>query len=142
MSTYQHILVPTDFSKYSEAAAERAVELAGLYGARVSLLHVVDYVPPRYVTVTLPEEYASESKLVERAGKYLAEWAQRVGLGDADKKVGVGSPKDQIIQAAKNLNADLIVVGSHGERGLGALIGSTTNAVLHQAPCDILSVQL
>jgi universal stress protein A len=140
MSNYQHILVPTDFSKPSEVAAGRAVELAKFYKARLSVIHVVDYVPPGYVAVELPADLASASKLSERAEKKLAEWTQRLGLAPSNKWVEVGSPKHEIVRVAKENAVDLIVVGSHGTRGIGRLLGSTTSAVQHEASCDVLCV--
>jgi universal stress protein A len=141
MSSYQHILVPTDFSKPSEVAATRAVELAKFYGARLSLIHVVDYAPPGYIAVDLPAAVSSATKLVARAREHLAGWAQRLGLTVATQWVEVGSPKTEIVRKAKENDIDLIVLGTHGERGLARLLGSTTNAVQHEAPCDVLSVQ-
>ena len=141
MANYQHIMVPTDFSEHSAAAAARAAELARSSGARLSLLHVVDYVPPGYIRSELPADYAGEGQWLERARAYLADWAKRVGLADAQQWIESGSAKVQIIKAAKENGVDLIVLGSRGERGLGRLLGSTTNAVLQEAPCDILSVQ-
>ncbi len=141
MSSYQHILVPTDFSKPSEVAVTRAAELAKFYGARLSLIHVVDYAPPGYVAVDLPVAVSSAAKLVARAQEYLADWTQRLGLTVSAQWVEVGSPKTEIVRMAKENAVDLIVLGTHGERGLGRLLGSTTNAVQHEAPCDVLSVR-
>lgn len=141
MSSYQHILVPTDFSKPGEVAVTRAAELAKFYGARLSLIHVVDYSPPGYVAVDLPAAVGSAAKLVVRAQEYLADWAQRLGLTVSAQWVEVGSPKTEIVRMAKENAVDLIVLGTHGERGLARLLGSTTNAVQHEAPCDVLSVR-
>ncbi len=139
MAGYAHILVPTDFSKQSEAAAARGAELAKRYGARLSVLHVVDYVPPGYVRVEVPE--ASEEKLVARAGKTLADWIKRVGIAPDNAWTEVGSAKRQIIAKAKEQRVDLIVLGSHGQGGLTLLLGSTTNGVMHETPCDVLAVR-
>lgn len=139
MAGYKHILLPTDFSKPSEAAATRTMELAKACGARISVLTVVDYVPPGYVRVDLPD--ASAQDLAERARATLGDWVKRLGI-TADKQwVEVGPAKREIIKLAKENRVDLIVMGSHGERGLGRLLGSTTNAVLHEAECDVLSVR-
>ncbi len=139
MGDYTHILVPTDFSKPSEVAAARGAELAKRYGGRLSVLHVVDYVPPGYVRAEVPQ--ASSEKLVERAGGALAEWVKRVGIAPDNKWVGVGSAKRQIIDRAKKERVDLIVMGTHGHGGLTLLLGSTTTSVIHEAPCDVLAVR-
>ena len=53
-----------------------------------------------------------------------------------------GSPASAIKEQANELNADLIVLGSHGRSGLGLLLGSTANGVLHGAPCDVLTIRV
>ncbi len=139
MPGYKHILLPTDFSKPSEAAATRAMELAKACGAQVSVLTVVDYVPPGYIRVDLPD--ASAEDLAERARAALGDWVKRLGITAAKQWVELGPAKREIIKVAKKNRVDLIVMGSHGERGLGRLLGSTTNAVLHEAECDVLCVR-
>lgn len=140
MASYAHILVPTDFSKQSEAAAARGAELAKHYGARLSVLHVIDYVPPGYVRVDVPE--ASEANIRARAKSALADWLKRLGLAPDNTWIELGSPRRQIVAKAKKERVDLIVLGSHGQGGLTLLLGSTTNGVLHEAPCDVLSVRV
>ncbi len=138
MPGYKHILLPTDFSKPSEAAAARAMELAKACSAQINVLTVVDYMLPGYVRVDLPD--ASAHDLAERARTALGDWVKRLGINAAKQWVEVGPAKREIIRVAKENRVDLIVMGSHGERGLGRLLGSTTNAVLHEAECDVLSV--
>jgi len=138
MSSYEHILVPTDFSEFSARAAARAADLAKLTGARLSVLHVVDYLPPGYVPI--PNEIAAPEKVVERAEAYLTEWLDKVGLQGAEQIVNVGPAKRKITETAKERGVDLIVIGGSGAGGVKLLLGSTTNAVLHDAPCDVLSI--
>jgi universal stress protein A len=138
MSGYKHILLPTDFSEPSEAAAIRAMELAKACGAQLSVLTVVDYVPPGYIRVDIPE--ASAENLAARARAALSDWVKRLGISAAKQWVEVGPAKQEIIKVAKDNRIDLIVMGSHGERGLGRLLGSTANTVLHEAECDVLCV--
>jgi universal stress protein A len=56
--------------------------------------------------------------------------------------VKIGNPAHEIRDAATELEADLIVVGTHGRHGLGLLLGSTANAVLHGVGCDVLAVRV
>ena len=141
MPTYQHILLATDLSAASDAAAERAKELVGFYKAKLTVINVVDYVPPAYVSVELPRELASEEYLVGRARGMLTEWLARHDLDGAQAQVAAGQPTHAIVDAAKAAAADLIVLGSHGAHGLDLLLGSTANGVLHRAPCDVLAVR-
>lgn len=141
MAEYRHILAPTDFSTFSENAAARAAALAGSLGAKLTLVHVVDYAPPGYLSPVMPAELTSPDTLVARASAELEQWAARLGLSAAGREIAAGSPKVEIARIARAVEADLIVIGSSGQGGLSRLLGSTTSAVLHEAPCDILSVQ-
>ncbi len=77
------------------------------------------------------------------ARKTLDEMAHRLGTEDAEQwVVSAPSTKEGILDAAREHGVDLIVVGSHGRHGLALLLGSTANAVLHGAPCDVLAVRL
>ena len=140
MTAHQHILLPTDFTAASDLAAERARTLVDLTGAKLTLLHVVEYVPPRYVAPELPEELATEAALVDRARRYLAEWAAKAKLGERAQLVRAGSPKRLIVDSARAEGVDLIVMSTHGQKGLARIIGSTASGVLHDAPCDVLVV--
>ena len=141
MSEYAHLLVPTDFSTHSENAALRAKALAAVFEARITLMHVVDYAPPAYISAELPGDIGTPEALARRARDELAEWAPRVGLGDVERVVVVGTPKHEIVDYASAHGVDLIVIGTSGMGAMKRLLGSTTNRVLHDAPCDVLSVQ-
>ncbi len=70
------------------------------------------------------------------------EMAADVEVDGADVHVMVGSPAGQVVAAAAAHAADLIVIGSHGKHGLGLLLGSTANGVLHNAETDVLTVRI
>ena len=135
---YKHILIPTDFSAHSQRAAERAIGLGKIFNARLRVVHVVNYLPPTFVTAQ--SEHTSAAQIVERATAYLAEWANGVGLASAEQLVTTGSAGKEIVTTAKAGDIDLIVIGTSGEGGMKRLLGSTTRAVMHDAPCDVLSV--
>ena len=79
----------------------------------------------------------------EAAREALQRLAERLEIQDAEQRVEVAaSTKEGILETARELGADLIVVGSHGRHGLALLLGSTANAVLHGAPCDVLAVRI
>lgn len=139
MSTYKHILVPTDFSDASKQAAAKALELSAVFQARLSLLHVVDYLPPAFIAQQ--SEFTSAPRIIERATAYLGEWAKEVGLDKAEQLVASGTASKEIRAVAKSSGVDLIAIGSFGEGGLKRLLGSTTHAVMHEAPCDVLSIR-
>jgi universal stress protein A len=143
---YQHVLFATDFSEDALRVGERAREIARKCGARLSLIHVVEDVNISLgggyellpVLPDLPDE-----ALLQEARTALGELAQRLDVTDASLwVVNALSTKEGILGAAKDHPVDLIVVGSHGRHGLALLLGSTANAVLHGAPCDVLAVRI
>lgn len=138
MPMYTHILVPTDFSDYSRHAAGKALAMSKESGARLTLIHVVDYLPPTFISAQ--SEHMSAAQVVERATTYLAEWAREEGLETAEQVVTTGPAGREIVAAAKSRGVDLIAIGTSGEGGMKRLLGSTTSAVMHDAPCDVLSI--
>jgi len=138
MSVYKHILVPTDFSDHSNRAVKTALALGKLFDARLSVVHVVDYLPPSYISSQ--SEYTSAPQIIERATVYLAQWSSEVGLEGAEQVVTSGTAGREIVATAKAKGVDLIAIGTSGEGGIRRLLGSTTSAVIHHAPCDVLSV--
>ena len=143
MADYQHILCAVDLSSENTTVAARAAELARRYSARVSLLHVVEYIPVDLSNeLVLPQQQEIEQQLVERARQGIATLASELGLAQVSENVVVGSTKAEIINFAKTHEVDLIVIGQHGRHGFSRLLGSTANAVLHHAPCDVLAVRI
>jgi universal stress protein A len=143
MGTYNHVLFATDFSPESESAGRKAAEVATLAGARLSLLHVVEYSAMEYAgEIPIPENIDLDQRRIELARTQIAELARRLGAGDAPTFVELGAPKHEIVRVAKEHGVDLIVVGSHGRHGLQLLLGSTANGVLHMAVCDVLAVRV
>lgn len=116
--TYQHVLCAVDFSDEALKVAERARDIAGKYGARLSLIHVVEDVNISLgggyellpVLPDLPDE-----ALLQEARAELGGLAQRLGMGDVGLwVVNAISTKEGILGAVQDHQMDLIVVGSHG----------------------------
>lgn len=144
MQDYCHVLFATDFAPEARQAGARAKEIASRYGARITLVHVVEEVnvSAGYELMPLLPELPDET-LMREARAALAKLAGEIGLDDAELRViNAVSTKEGVVQTATEVGADLIVVGSHGRHGLALLLGSTANAVLHGAPCDVLAVRL
>jgi len=143
MEDYRHLLAAVDLSAESDQVVERAVALREKCGARLSLVHVVEYVPMAYSgDVALPDDYNLEQELLEAAQKRMAELGERVGVPEQDRYVVLGSTAREIVHIVQERGMDLIVLGSHGRHGLSVLLGSTANAVLHHAECDLLAVRI
>jgi nucleotide-binding universal stress UspA family protein len=138
------ILCPVDFSEFSKAAFEYAVSFASRYKARLYVQHVIEPVTALFTYETLPgwrELYAefragAEEALDELTAVGAAEEVQ------PETCLQVGNPADLILKLARKQAVDLIVMGSHGRRGLDRLLtGSVTERVLRKARCPVLAVQ-
>ena len=110
MGTYRRILLVVDLGEQSERIGARARELAALMGAELSLLHVVEYVPVEPMGETLLPAVQIEEELVQRATLRLAEFAEGLGIGRASRQVTAGNIKAEIVRAAQEQQADLIVI--------------------------------
>ena len=128
--------------EHSERIGAKARDIAEICNAELSLLHVVQYVPVEPMGETLLPAVQIEEELVQRAKQRLAELAQRLGVESARREVAAGNIKAEIVRAAQEQKADLIVLGSRERRGPSILVNFTEDTVLHAAPCDVLAVRL
>jgi universal stress protein A len=149
MQNYKHILLAVDFYEHCEAVANRAKDLAIKYQAKLSIIHVVDSLPMTdagygadIYGADIPFNMDLTAELMAGAKKRLAKLAEKLAVTEDRLWLEMGSPKSEIIRVAEENKVDLIVVGSHGRHGLGLLLGSTANGVLHHAACDVLAVRL
>jgi universal stress protein A len=142
MPQYQHILVAVDLSDESSTVAERAAVLAQQNSAKLSLIHTIEPINFAYGGDIPMDISAIQEQLDQHANSKIAEFSGRFGIPATDQHIVVGQPQNEIHRLAKELQADLVVVGSHGRYGLSLLLGSTCNGVLHGAQCDILAVRV
>lgn len=137
MALYQHILLAADLTQENSDTVQKAREMAKLFGAKLSLLHVVEPIP-NYGFVGITD---IEDKLVEEAKLALTKLGKEIMVPEADQWVAIGNPKREILASAKELNVDLIILGSHTGIHFSEILGSTTNGVLHHSHCDVLTVR-
>jgi universal stress protein A len=142
MAVYRRILVVVDLTEDSLVIGRRAQALAALFGAEIELLHVVEFVPVEPMGETLMPSVQIEDELLERARQRLAALTGELGLGGSAARVEAGNVKSEIVRAAREYNADLIVLGSRERHGLSILVNLTEDTVLHAAPCDVLAVRV
>ena len=143
-SDYQHILIAVDFSSHTEEVCSKAQALAERNNAKLSICHIVEdfpltdfaYEPMISVDIDMREA------LLEAGKKQLTKLAEEMGIPAPQQWVECGSPGHNLVRIADENQVDLIVVGSHGRHGIKMLLGSTANAVLHHAHCDVLAVRL
>jgi universal stress protein A len=140
---YNHLLLAVDFSPETESVLARAEQLRDQCEVRLSLLHVVEYLPMAYSgDLVLPDDFDLEQELLEVAKKQMAVVGNRMLIAEDDRHIEIGGTGHTILRVAEELGVDLIVVGSHGRHGLAALLGSTARTVLHGAKCDVLAVRI
>lgn len=144
IDNYQHILVAIDFSAQSEYIAARAKQVSRLYQAKLSIVHVLDNIamPDTPYDTVIPLDQDSHDQVLEAEKTKLNDIADRLAIARHDRWLVWGVPKQEIIQVADEQQVNLIVVGSHGHHGLRLLLGSTANAILHHANCDVIAVRL
>lgn len=143
MGGYTHLLLAVDFTDETGQVAERAKQLAKAFDAGLSFIHVVEFLHMDLANeLVLPQDVELEEQMVASARRKLQDLAQRLGMPDAPCWVELGATKQEILRVAAEQGIDLIVVGSHGRHGIQRLLGSTANAVLHGAPCDVLAVRI
>ena len=137
------ILVPLDFSGFSRQALATAMPLAQKFAAKIVLVHV-------YQPVAYPDAVAMSPACASLDARLHEELESMVGTPAKDQKapfsvetvVRIGRPCEEIVNAAKETNADVIVIATHGRTGLKhVLLGSTTELVVRHADCPVLVVR-
>ncbi len=148
MTHFHHILVPVDGSPTSDKALDEAIRLAVFSGAKISLIHVIDdlsYVTgfepaTDYVQQMIPLMRAAGEDLLAKEGeKVLAHGLQLDCVLIAQ---GPGRVFEHVAEQARISHADLIVLGSHGRRGVKRiLLGSDAEQIIRHAPVPVLVVR-
>jgi len=142
---YSHILLASDFSPHAERAGRRAVELADKYGSSISVVHVLDNMIAynEFSEPVVIDQVALYQELEASSRRLLEELVERLELTDRAKiHLLKGTPKSEILSFAQENEVDLIVVGSHGQRGLERILGSVAAGIVKRAECDVLTIHL
>ncbi|HLF14292.1 MAG TPA: universal stress protein [Bacteroidota bacterium] len=141
----RRILVPVDFSEHSKDALQYAVDLGSVFDAELILVFVVESAgypaDLGYGQAAIP---AMERDLSERGKAELARIAEQYIGGKLAVKfhVPAGRPFVEIIRAAREFEADMIIIATHGHTGVEhILFGSTAEKVVRKAPCPVLVVR-
>ena len=140
----KQILVPTDFSTYSDKALKEAIDIAKQHGSTIHLLHVISII--RQCSI----DYCITSEIMAELEKQSTETAQKRIKEEIDKfpeskavtiipEVKNGAPYEEILKDQKEKNIDLIVIASHGTTGfLHHFLGSVAERVTKGAKCPVL----
>jgi nucleotide-binding universal stress UspA family protein len=146
---YHHLLVPTDGSERSDRAVGQAAALAAALGARLRILHVQSSFPISLVGVgelvepsTIDALVAATRQRAEAILQAAEATGRQAGVTVESSLRSDPQPHQAILAEAREMGCDLIVMASHGRRGLeGLLIGSETQRVLTQSSCPVLVVR-
>jgi nucleotide-binding universal stress UspA family protein len=150
---YRHILVATDLTRASMPALRTAFSLAFSIDARLTVLHVTE--PPYPAHHWFVAQSARDQAWLRELAASERDAAARLvdsQIAEArspehetvvvDKKISSGIPADEILAVARDVGADLIVMGTHGRRGIQHLtIGSIAERTVRTAPCAVLTVR-
>ncbi|MGE0620977.1 MAG: universal stress protein [Pseudomonadales bacterium] len=143
---YSNILIAVDLSEQSSEVLDAAKAVASRTNARLHLVTVVKPLSQVYGGLDMAPiasgTISFEQEAVVQARRQLETLAEAYGIDPADVHVELGAPGLTIRELAASTKADLIVIGSHGRHGFSLLLGSTANAVLHDAGCNVLAVRL
>ena len=142
MSGYQTILLAVDLSEEAHAVARRAQLVAQSSGAIMHIIHVIEPLSFAYGG-DIPMDFSTiQAEIQSQAKNQMKNFAAQYHIAEANQHLVMGRAESEIHAAVKEINADLVVIGSHGRSGLSLLLGSTANSVLHGSTCDVLAVRV
>lgn len=144
MTPYRHIVCATDFSEASQRACVRGTAIASCFGARLTLLHVVENFPEdRSNEVIAPEDTDPRRYRESEAQDQLMKMVGRVGCPDAGRVVcfTTQSAWHEIVRFSREVDADLLVIADHAHSAPLALGTTTATDVAAHPPCDVLMVR-
>jgi len=146
MANYKKVLVAIDLLGSSDAVLSKAQgfversDEAYLVNVAFNPSYFASYV--RAVAMLNETTEALQKEQESWAEEKIKHLQSTFSLEKAKILVTAGKPEDVILDHAKKMNADLIIVGSHGQQSVSLLLGSTANSVLHRANCDVLTVRV
>ncbi len=138
---YTTILHPTDLQENHFDMCKQAAEIAAMFVAKLHILHVIEP-PPSYqlaqglgfAEIAVPAKEDAQTVM-----KYLGD---ALNIPPEQLHVEIGSVKKQILDKVQELGCNLVIIGSHTASALPAFLGSTAYAVVHQVPCDVLTLRV
>jgi universal stress protein A len=140
MQDYQRILVAVDIYTSYEPVLQRALNMA----KKPEVLSLIHSSLPHVYFEPYGAAFGGDfvSDIRQQAETQLKQLAEKYGIPSTQVYAPLGSPVDEIHSLAEKIQAELIVIGTHGQSGLKLLLGSTANGVLHGVKCDVLAVKV
>lgn len=142
-SKYQTLVVAVELEPSCDTAVlAKAKEVVDQYGCDVHFVHALEHLSNYGAAYGVSAGIDVEQALIDEAKGSMSKLAKEFNVADQNQVIRVGPAKHIILEEAERINADLILVGSHGRHGVRLLLGSTANAILHGAACDVLAVRI
>lgn len=143
VSNYKKILVAVDLTNDTTPVLSKALALADQMEGEIHLVHVMEPVIVGYaVEVISIDIQGLQAEAEKHARNALVEVGVKHGIPAQRLHTVLGQPAREIRELAKELNADLIVMGGHGKHGMELLFGSTSSGVTHGVSCDLFIVHI
>ena len=146
MSNYHNVVVAVDLEDDCNEVVKKAMNL-GIAIEHMALAHVFEPMPAPYASIipyapglAATDDLDAQVKTSQTAK--LKAVGEEYGVPEDQCLLLEGFPAKEMKQYAADNDVDLIIIGSHGRHGLGLMLGSTANGVLHGAPCDVLAIRI
>jgi universal stress protein A len=146
VAEYSKILAAVDLSDESAAVVRKAKQVAG-DGTEIHLVFVQEPMDSVYLgVVPYGPVFVGMEEVEEKLRKELEARMEKLGadfgLPESNQHILDGNPAPEIRRFAEENGVDLVVLGTHGQKGVQLLLGSTANSVLHGVGCDVLAVRI
>ena len=142
MPSYESILIAVDLTDESEKVIKQSLLLHPNLRCKAHLIHTVEHPVTGYGEITGKNHCVTETQIRQDIYPVLKKLSEKYGIPCQNLHIKFGCPANAIHKLAQQIEADLIVSGSHGKYGLQLLLGSTANSIVHGAQCDVLSVRI
>lgn len=143
MAGYQQILLALELNEECDAyLIKKAKEFVAQFNAQLTVVHAVEQLSTYGAAYAIPIGIDVQESILRDAEKTVAQIGTQLNIPKDRQIVKISAAKYLILEEAKRIKADLIIIGSHGRHGVELLLGSSANAVLHHATCDVLAVRV
>ncbi len=143
MKQYKNIILAVELEPSCDGEpCKKAKELQKEFDANLYLIHAIEHMSSYGAAYGVAAGADIEEMLLENAQESMRKLGSQLGVASTNQIIKVGPARTIILEEAERLGSDLIIVGSHGRHGIRLLLGSTANAVLHGALCDVLAVRV
>ena len=140
--SYNCIVVAVELNVANDRLLMDKLSAVAHAGSKIYWVHAVEQLSTYGAAYGVSAGLDIEQSMMKEARTILAKLASEYDIASKHLIIEAGSPKQVVLHHAHALSADLIITGSHGRHGVRLLLGSTANAILHGAHCDVLSVRV